>query len=638
MKCEKAVNLMRLAATVLLAFGLSTASWAGDLASIGKPEALGFSPARLARITAWYQERVDAGELPGAVVAIARNGELAFLQAIGFQDAAKKIPMKNDAIFWIASMSKPVTSVAAMILVDDGKLELDAPVAQYLPQLKDMQVGVEKADAAGGKQIALEAQRRPMTVRDLLRHTSGLIYPPQFNDSAVNRLYNNAYFRRDGTLADFVASLAPLPLAHQPGEVWEYSWGVDVLARVVEVASELRFDDFLQSRIFGPLHMIDTGFYVPQDKLARLVDAAEPREPQFDVTRPRKLLSGGGGLVSTAPDYLRFCQMLLNGGELDGARILKAETVRMMTTDSLPPDIRFMHLIGPKQGTGWGLGFSIRTSPDASLMPGSVGSYGWSGLWGTWFWVDAAANMAVVQMIQLPADKVGPFFGALRNLTYGALRAGEQSFAPPLSPPRVADERLAGHAGRYYFGLSSSSRDRNGGGATTFGGIGVDIETAERGARVILTRDKWPAAQAGITKGDVITDIDGEPLGGSKIDQVIGKLRGPPGSRLRLKIARSGQESPIETTLTRVPIYVPGVELEVRVDGGKLVAEAIGRWPVLDFEKGKPVTLAPASSDEFYVDGGDHTRIAFARDAEGKVFRAVLNPGPWQLSGLRIDR
>ena len=637
MRREKAMNLMRLAGAMVLAFGLATASRAGDLASIGKPEELGFSPARLARITAWYQGRVDAGELPGAVVAIARNGKLAYLQATGFQDAAKKIPMQQDSIFWIASMTKPVTSVAAMILVDEGRLELDAPVATYLPQLKDMQVGIEKTDAAGGKQIELEPPKRPMTVRDLLRHTSGLIYPPQFNDSAVNRLYYNARFSRDGTLADFVASLAPLPLAHQPGEVWEYSWGVDVLARVVEVASGLRFDEFLQSRIFDPLRMVDTGFYVPQDKLARLVDAPEPREPQFDVTRPRNLLSGGGGLVSTAPDYLRFCQMLLGGGELDGVRILKRETVAMMTTDALPPGIRFVHLIGPKQGTGWGLGFSIRTGADASSIPGSVGSYSWNGLWGTYFWVDPAENMIVMQMIQLLANKIGPSFAALRNLSYGALRAGEESFAAPLSPVNVSAEALAGYAGRYYFGLSSSSRDRNGSGATSFAGIGANVEMAEGGAKVTLTRDKWPAAEAGIRTGDVIAEVDGAPLAGSKIEQVIGKLRGTAGSEIRLKILRAGHDSPMEITLQRVPIYLAGVELEIRIEAGKLVATATGRWPVLDFETGKPMPLAPASGDEFYVDGGDHTRLAFTRDPQGKVSGAVLNPGPWQLGGLRID-
>jgi CubicO group peptidase (beta-lactamase class C family) len=629
---------MRITVAIIVSLRLWTVACAGDLATAGDPERLGFSAARLQRITSWYQARVDAGELPGAVVAIARNGKLAYMQAIGFQDAAKKIPMQQDAIFWIASMTKPVTSVAAMILVDDGKLELDAPVAQYLAQLKDMQVGVEKADAAGGKQIALEAPKRPMTVRDLLRHTSGLVYPPQFNDFAVNRLYNNAYFRRDGTLADFVASLALLPLAHQPGEVWEYSWGVDVLARVVEVASGLRFDDFLQSRIFGPLRMVDTGFYVPQDKLARLVDAPEPRSPQFDVTRPRKLLSGGGGLVSTAPDYLRFCEMLLNGGELDGVRILKRETVAMMTTDALPPGIRFVHLIGPNRGSSWGLGFSIRTGADASSIPGSVGSYSWNGLWGTYFWIDPAENMIVVQMIQLPANKTGPSFAALRNLSYGALRAGEETVGAPLAPVEVSAEALAGYAGRYYFGPSASSRDRNGSGATSFAGIGVDVEMAEGGAKVTLARDRWPAAEAGIRTGDVIAEVDDAPLAGSKIDQVIGKLRGTAGSEIRLKILRAGRDVPMEITLQRVPIYLAGVELEIRIEAGKLVATATGRWPVLDFETGKPMPLMPASGDEFYVDGGDHTRLAFTRDPQGKVSGAVLNPGPWQLSGLRIDR
>jgi CubicO group peptidase (beta-lactamase class C family) len=634
---QNAMNRTGIAATAALLL-LSVTACAGDLATAGEAERLGFSAARLQRITSWYQARVDAGELPGAVVAIARNGKLAYMQAAGFQDAARKIPMQHDAIFWIASMTKPVTSVAAMMLVDDGRLELDAPVAQYLPQLKDMQVGVEKTDAAGTKQIELEASKRPMTVRDLLRHTAGLVYPPQFNAFAVNQLYNRANFSRDGTLADFVASLAPLPLAHQPGEVWEYSWGVDVLARVVEVASGLRFDEFLQSRIFHPLRMVDTGFYVPQHKLARLVEAPEPRDPQFDVTRPRNLLSGGGGLVSTAPDYLRFCQMLLNGGELDGVRILKRETVAMMTTDALPPGIRFVHLIGPKQGTSWGLGFSIRTGAAASSIPGSVGSYSWSGLWGTYFWVDPALNMIVLQMIQLPANKVGPSFAALRNLSYGALRAGEESFQAPLSPVSMSAEALAGYAGRYYFGVSSSSRDRNGSGATSFAGIGLDVEMADGGAKVILVRDRWPAAEAGIRTGDVIAEADGAPLAGNKIDRVIGKLRGAAGSEIRLRILRADRDAPMEITLKRVPIYLAGVELEIRNEGGKLVATATGRWPVLDFEAGKPMPLVPASLDEFYADGGDHTRLAFTRDPQGKLSGAVLNPGPWQLGGLRIDR
>src|SRR5713226_9124172 len=289
-----------------------------------------------------------------------------------------------------------------MILVDDSKLDLDAPVARYLPELQDMRVAVEKTDpATGDTEYGLglpKRPKRPMTVRDLLRHTSGLIYPEldfaypergladataDFGIRAIHRLYGWAdatAYRRDTTLADFVSVLARLPLAHQPGEVWEYGLSADVLGRVVEVASGEPLDRFLQSRVFTPLHMVDTGFYVPEEKLGRLVDSPMPERPRiWDVTKPAKLFSGGGGLVSTAPDYLRFCQMLLNGGELDGVRILFAKTVQQMTTNSLPPDVRFAGVIGqfvgPRVGTGWGLGFAIRTNADFSLVPVAVGSF-----------------------------------------------------------------------------------------------------------------------------------------------------------------------------------------------------------------------------------------------------------------------
>jgi CubicO group peptidase (beta-lactamase class C family) len=413
----KALAFFSAIGCVLMTVALSTAIYP----AIKNPSIGGFS-----QITSWYKKRIDAvdpsrKDLSGAVIAIAKEGKLAYLQPIGFQDRAKTIPMTTDSIFWIASMTKPITSVAAMMLVDDGKLDLDAPVAKYLPELKTMEVATAKPDPASGKiDIALEPPKRPMTVRDLLRHTSGLVYPPQVLDGPINRLYAKAAFKPDNSLAEFVTSLSSLPLAHQPGEVWEYSWGVDVLARVVEVSSGQPFDEFLQSRIFKPLGMVDTGFYVPSENLGRVVEAPTTRPPQFDITRPRKLVSGGGGLASTALDYLRFCQMLLNGGELDGVRILAPETVKLMTANALPYDVSFVgRSVGPDHGTTFGLGFAIRTSG------GSVGSFGWSGVWGTVFWVDPAQKVIAVQMIQVAPEKVGDYFTAMRNLTYAALNISQ---------------------------------------------------------------------------------------------------------------------------------------------------------------------------------------------------------------------
>jgi len=441
--------------TIPIALCLLGAAFADELTTSDDAKSLGFSAARLARIAPWYQARFDSfspsdGLVPGAVVAIAKGGKLAYLQAIGFQDRAKTIPMKANSIFWIASMSKPVSSVAAMILVDGGKLDLDAPVARYLPELQDMRVAFQTTDpATGNTEYGLglpERPKRPMTVRDLLRHTSGLIYPYPDMDfaypergladatadhgiRAIHMLYSwtdATAYRRDKTLADFVSSLASLSLAHEPGEVHEYGWSVEVLSRVVEVASGQSFDQFLQSRIFAPLHMVDTGFYVPKEKLDRLVDSPMPKRPPiWDVTTPPKLFSGDGGLVSTAPDYLRFCQMLLNEGELDGVRILAAKTVQQMTASALPPDVRFAGIVGgfvgPKVGTSWGLGFAIRTNPEFSILPGAVGSFNWSGLWGTYFWIDPQEKMFAVLMVQMPFAQSGYYRRAFRELVYGAL-------------------------------------------------------------------------------------------------------------------------------------------------------------------------------------------------------------------------
>jgi len=624
--------------------------------SVADHASIGFSAERLTQIGVWYQKRIDAGALPGAVVAIARDGKLAYMNAVGYQDRARTVPMRPDSIFWIASMTKPVASVAAMMLVEEGKLDLDAPVARYLPALEGMQVASEVVDPVTGETTnfalaQLVPQKHPMIVRDLLRHTSGLVYPPQFASTGIHRLYGaKAVFTRNTTLAEFVASLGKLPLAHQPGEVWEYSWGVDVLARVVEVASGLSFDQFLQARIFGPLHMIDTGFYVPAAKLARVVDPPPGgRDALWDVTKPPRLFSGGGGLVSTAADYLRFCQMLLNGGEFDGARILAPETVQLMTTNSLPADIRFaMDWIGPKTGASWGLGFAVRTNPDFSSVPGAVGSFTWSGLWGTYFWIDPVEKLIAVQMIQVaPADNSGQFPRALRFLTYAALRTPEQaSFTPPATPVTVDLDTLATYVGTYDFGASVNAGDRQAAGPA-FAGPGIEIAMQDGVARVRASYPSGPAAKAGVMVGDIITHVDDTAIKNFSLSEVVGKLRGPADTQVRLKIVHQRQaleflvdpdlERPVDVPIIRKMVRPPGAQLNVRMDAGKLMIEFTSPWPVLDFDIDKPIAVRAISDTEFYVNGGDHTRIAFITDGSGKIAGAVLNPGPREIKGVRVD-
>src|SRR5882762_8958823 len=263
------------AAVIAASLCLADVALADDLQTVGDAESLGFSARRLERMTSWFEVQSKKGDPSGFVVAIARGGKLAYLQPTGLADHDKKIPMRPDSIFRIGSMSKQITSVATMMLVDEGKLDVDAPVARYLPELGDMQV--VKTDPATGDAILLELEpaKRAMTIRDLLRNTSGLVYAapdyadPGFGNTAIHLLYGaKAPFRRDKPIADFVASLGMLPLLHQPGEVWEYSLGFDVLGRVIEFVSGQTFEQFLQSRLFAPLRMVDSGFSVPADKLA----------------------------------------------------------------------------------------------------------------------------------------------------------------------------------------------------------------------------------------------------------------------------------------------------------------------------------------------------------------------------------
>lgn len=649
---------------ISIALCLSAVAFADELTTPVDARSLGFSAARLARIAPWYQARFDSfapseGLVPGAVVAIAKGGKLAYLQAIGFQDRARTIPMKTDSIFWIASMSKPVTSVAAMILVGDGKLDLDAAVARYLPELRDMQVASTRTDPAAAKgEWRLDPQKRPMTVRDLLRHTSGLIYPeldfayPERGladatlDAGIRRLHARydwqPVYRRDKTLADFVSSLAGLPLAHQPGEVFEYGFSTDVLARVVEVASGQPFDQFLQSRIFAPLRMVDTGFHVPEAKLSRLVDSPMPHRPRiWDMATPPRLFSGGGGLVSTAPDYLRFCQMLLNGGELDGVRLLSPQAVKEMTTSVLAPDVRlFGNEVGPLAGRTFGLGFAIRTDPVQSWTPGAIGSFTWAGLWGTYFWIDPAEKLIGLQMIQAApgAGRAAVPFAGINHLAYGALTVPEpSSFAAPMAPTIPGPEALADHVGTYDFGASVSSRDRQGlaDGKTGWLGIEAFVAMEQEGLRINRPSPGSPAAGAGVRAGDLVTELDGAPIKGLSLADVLARLRGPAGTAVKIKIVRKDQDGTSDFSVVRAG-RANAVELQVRVEQGKLVAEATGAWPILEFEKGKATPLVATSSNEFIVDDDDHTRIAFVRDATGKVSALVLNPGPWQLKATLI--
>jgi CubicO group peptidase (beta-lactamase class C family) len=427
--------LRKLILSAALAISWTGIASAQEPVAVANPATLGFSPERLKNLTQTYQGFVDRGDLPGAVMLIARNDKIAYFRAIGFQDRVKKTPMKTDAIFRLASMTKPIVSVAAMQLVEQGKLDLDAPVSKYLSEFTDLKVGVENVDEKTGQAaLTMEPQKRPMIVQDLLRHTAGLVYG-QFGDHLIHKMYRDANVSdRNETLAAMVTKLSKLPLAHQPGEVWEYSMAVDVLGRVIEVVSGQPLDQYIAEHVTGPLHMMATDFYVHEADLPHLAEAqpgADGKPPSLpDVTKKPALFSGGGGLVATANDYLRFTEMLLHEGEWGSARLLAPHTVALMTSDALPPGVgyseRALTTTGdiaptPAMGQGFGLGFAVRTAAGHNPLPGSVGAYYWTGAWGTTFWVDPAEKLIAIQMIQVPLSEGGAYRRAFRELTYAAL-------------------------------------------------------------------------------------------------------------------------------------------------------------------------------------------------------------------------
>jgi hypothetical protein len=355
--------------------------------------------------------------------------------------------------------------------------------------------------------------------------------------------------------------------------------------------------------------------------------------PDRDVTKPTTMFSGGGGLVSTAADYLRFCQMLLNGGELDGARILSPATVRRMTTNALPDGIRSA---GVPFGSTFGLGFAIRSDAAWSWVPGSVGSFSWSGVWGTYFWVDPAEQLIAVQLIQATRN-VEQSWAPFRNMTYGAFLVPDQG-APASAPAPIDQAALAAFEGTYRF-VSSSSRDRQERAPREFGGLGIEVAIQHGLLKVLSPIRDAPAAKAGVMPNDIITHLDDEATQGMTINQALDKMRGPVDTAVRLKIARAGRDQPIELRILRAVIrpQAAGSDLQVAVRDGKLQVESSGPLPVLDFENGAPIAVVPTSSNEFLVDGADRTRLAFLPDAAGKPTSLVVNPGPWQITGQRIN-
>ena len=399
------------------------------------PEALGFAPDRLERVTRAFEGYVDRGELPGAVVLIARDDKIAYYRAFGHRDAARTLPMMTDSIFRLASMTKPIVSTAAMMLFEEGKLDIAGPVERYLPEFKNMKVRTETRNPTTGEvTVTLEPQRRTMTVQDLLRHTSGIVYPPRIGVGPVPDMYRDAGIPdRTKPLSALITAIAKQPLASQPGEVWEYSLSTDVLGRVIEVVSGMPLDRFIAERITGPLGMSSTAFSVPPAEAARIAQTLpNPELPApFDPAVAPVFFSGGGGMVSTAADYLRFAEMLRHGGELDGVRLLAPSTVALMASNALSPLSRYAPrtLTGfgdigptPMMGQGFGLGFAVRTEPGRNPLPGSVGSFYWTGAYGTTFYIDPQQKLVIIMMIQLPSG--GPeavYRRAVRQLAYQAL-------------------------------------------------------------------------------------------------------------------------------------------------------------------------------------------------------------------------
>ena len=389
---------------------------------MASPESVGMSSQRLEKINTAMQAEIDSKRLPGAVVMVARKGKLVYSKAFGHLNNAANAPMQNDSVFRIYSMTKPMVSVALMMLVEDGKVQLTDPVSKYLPSFKNPMVSVATLEQPyNGVAFKLVPANKEPTLQDLLRHTSGLAYGELTKNALVKQAYTDSgiystardFDARNISGADMAERLGKAPLAQQPGTTWEYSLSVDVQGRVIEAVTGQRLNDFMQQRLFKPLKMKDTGFDVSAAHMARVAEpfAADPltgaANKLIDISQTPGNDSGGAGAVSTAPDYLRFCQALLNGGQLDGARILSRSTVQLMTADHLGTTIATPvnpgQLLLGSTGYTFGLGFLVRQSDGMAPVHGSAGEFMWAGYAGTYFWADPKEQICTVYMTQSPS-------------------------------------------------------------------------------------------------------------------------------------------------------------------------------------------------------------------------------------------
>jgi CubicO group peptidase (beta-lactamase class C family) len=385
-----------------------------------KPEALGLSRTRLQRVSDAFKRDIDKGTTPGVTIMVARRGQIGWFDALGRQSPESDAPMAQNSIFRIFSMTKPIVSTGIMMLHEDGQLLLTDPLAKFIPEFADQKVGVEN----NGK-LDLVPLVRPITVQDLLRHTSGITYEHTGN-GPIHKMYQESRLRsRKIDNAEHARIVASLPLVCQPGAEWNYSRSTDILGRIIEVVSGQSLGTFLTERILAPLRMTETGFHTDAANKDRLAEPF-PVDPWtgdkvklFDMTEKPAMESGGGGLVSTTMDYARFCQMLLNGGTLDGERIIGRKTLDFMASDHLDPSVKINGtLLSP--GHSFGLGFCVRTHEGLSPVTGSAGQFFWSGIAGTFFWIDPKEELFAVFMSQGPGQREY-FRNVVRNLVYAAV-------------------------------------------------------------------------------------------------------------------------------------------------------------------------------------------------------------------------